>query len=255
MASRGVTTIGHGWTMSPECWGAPEFQIYFIVIQNDITVCDNFAQKCVFKLQWAKFTHHRNNYFQNFSRADSRASRHDNTPFGTSNREWDSWPMIYGGPTRYFVQGPPSYATDGQSFVLPSRDQPMACKGLLRIIYLIYLFERRPSWFTQDSPRCIKSVPRWKNRVQTPSMWMRYKDIIIRAYCTEIIRNDENVDWSVFSSERYPRLNKFTNIVVDSEEIRFSDIKQFSNAECSRDMENLWLERWRGSRTRKRDRI
>ena len=40
-------------------------------------------------------------------------SRHDNTPFGTSNREWDSWPTIYGGPLEILSRGPrvPSYAT------------------------------------------------------------------------------------------------------------------------------------------------
>ena len=111
---RGVTTIGHGWTKSrgPECWGAPEFQTYFMVTENDITVCDNFTQKCVFKLQLAKFTHDQNNClfsicFQGWQSSDG-VSRHDNTPFGTSNREWDSWPTIYGCPTQYFVQGPPS---------------------------------------------------------------------------------------------------------------------------------------------------
>ena len=46
----------------PSALGGPEFQTYFIVTVNDITVCDNFTQKCVFTLQWAKFTHNRNNY-------------------------------------------------------------------------------------------------------------------------------------------------------------------------------------------------
>ena len=61
---RGVTTIGHGWTKSrgpPSAEGPPSSR-HFIVIENDSTVCDNFTQKCVFKLQLAKFTHARNNY-------------------------------------------------------------------------------------------------------------------------------------------------------------------------------------------------
>ena len=133
LVAKGLITLGfiwsgppqgrdYHWTRvdkvqgAPECWEAPEFQTYYIVIEKKTTlqyviishknVCSNSS--------WQNSpTTEITIYFQNFSRAYSRVSRHDNTSFGTSNREWNSWPTIYGAPLDILSRSPrvPSYAT------------------------------------------------------------------------------------------------------------------------------------------------